>query len=90
MSEILDDKEMISMKGKHGSAFDKDGNFLSNSFSFALIVLYLLLVYLTLPQPKTLWQVQIKLILVFHLYALVIPLLVFTLSFYADNIFAWD
>ena len=27
MSEILDDKEMISMKGKHGSAFDKDGNF---------------------------------------------------------------
>ena len=27
MSEILDDKEMISMKGKHGSAFDNDGKF---------------------------------------------------------------
>jgi hypothetical protein len=27
MSEILDDKEIISMKGKHGSAFDEDGNF---------------------------------------------------------------
>ena len=27
MSEILDDKEMISMKGKYGSAFDEDGNF---------------------------------------------------------------
>ena len=27
MSKILDDKEMISMKGKYGSAFDSDGNF---------------------------------------------------------------
>ena len=27
MSEILDDKEMIKMKTRSGSAFDKDGNF---------------------------------------------------------------